>query len=663
MASWHLPTDLRNIVTSMYAPYTYAPLEDEDSIRLLQLLPAEHHEDVLRSTLLHTSLKDQEDILFATYRYTALSYVWGDPEPVDAIHVDGYQCGITANLAAALRDLRDAGRAHLLWADALCIDQKNITERNQQVSLMPRIYHYANNTIIYLGPIDVPIRWVFDFVPQPRALDPTRPRLTGDAEPDPDTVVKICERHLLSRPWFSRVWVMQELCFSRAPWVQCGRKRVPWSDFCRLLPGSRDKKSDILFDLQTNRNRIQEIRPQVRVPETSPGLQKGSPYEGRLYQILLSRKHCRSTDPRDVIFAHLGICADRNAAMASIEVDYSRSIRDVYVTAARYFIKQVHLTGLYEEAVRNTPFRSLLPSWVPDWGADLADAVLQKEIEEAPPCNPWGEIVVREIFGEPVQVLQVSDVLPGPSYLRKGLKLPRDLRQEWREDPWLILRLWLELIKRLAVWQQPQGDQDETHPMNWSALYPPEEQNERLHSYLMGEIVQHCFSRTIPEDKTRYRLALLTKGYVAIVEEHVTRGDTLLTAPSSSPPYDSCFSDSPHFPIRSMHFCQRERFDLDQLASIHKEERLQPSRVAIKHCVLATSSCRPSCGCKPLDKDSEEPGMGKPVTTERADQDKVEITIKQEDGWFWYSMDQFCMKQGSMPLGKPGHTWYLIAIH
>ncbi|KAI0542861.1 hypothetical protein GGR58DRAFT_519150 [Xylaria digitata] len=43
--------------------------------------------------------------------YTALSYVWGDPTFVDKISLRGKELGITGNLAAALRDIRDATRA------------------------------------------------------------------------------------------------------------------------------------------------------------------------------------------------------------------------------------------------------------------------------------------------------------------------------------------------------------------------------------------------------------------------------------------------------------------------------------------------------------------------------------------------------------------------
>lgn len=40
--------------------------------------------------------------------------------------------------------------------------------------------------------------------------------------------MEILTTHILSRPWFNRVWVFQELVLSRIPIVQIGRKRVGW---------------------------------------------------------------------------------------------------------------------------------------------------------------------------------------------------------------------------------------------------------------------------------------------------------------------------------------------------------------------------------------------------------------------------------------------------
>jgi len=74
--------------------------------------------------------------------FIALSYFWGDPTPTRVIVINGSQFGVTENLYNYLRcgqtRLNEDSRS--LWIDAICIDQNNIQEREQQVGLMAEVY-------------------------------------------------------------------------------------------------------------------------------------------------------------------------------------------------------------------------------------------------------------------------------------------------------------------------------------------------------------------------------------------------------------------------------------------------------------------------------------------------------------------------------------------
>jgi hypothetical protein len=75
--------------------------------------------------------------------YVALSYVWGEPNKTREVFVNGKSVQVTENLESALRILRDKLPMRLgvrLWADALCINQKDLKERNAQVQMMGDIY-------------------------------------------------------------------------------------------------------------------------------------------------------------------------------------------------------------------------------------------------------------------------------------------------------------------------------------------------------------------------------------------------------------------------------------------------------------------------------------------------------------------------------------------
>jgi hypothetical protein len=83
--------------------------------------------------------------------YSALSYTWGDPTVTEEISVDGSPMQVTTNLKAGLKALR-AQAILAVWIDALCINQEDILEREQQVLRMQTIYSKAAEVIIWLGP-------------------------------------------------------------------------------------------------------------------------------------------------------------------------------------------------------------------------------------------------------------------------------------------------------------------------------------------------------------------------------------------------------------------------------------------------------------------------------------------------------------------------------
>lgn len=88
--------------------------------------------------------------------YEALSYEWGHAVKSRSITLqDGSVLPITESLHDALRDLRhneERWGPRTLWVDAICINQENIEELQDQVSIMGEIYRQARRVITYLGP-------------------------------------------------------------------------------------------------------------------------------------------------------------------------------------------------------------------------------------------------------------------------------------------------------------------------------------------------------------------------------------------------------------------------------------------------------------------------------------------------------------------------------
>jgi hypothetical protein len=74
----------------------------------------------------------------------------GEPDTPGSVN-PAYTLSITPNLHEALRRLRCTTTTQLLWADAICINQDDIDERNIQVNMMSEIYTKAASVAIWLG--------------------------------------------------------------------------------------------------------------------------------------------------------------------------------------------------------------------------------------------------------------------------------------------------------------------------------------------------------------------------------------------------------------------------------------------------------------------------------------------------------------------------------
>lgn len=114
----------------------------EREIRLLYVTPARDDQPLTARLEVST--------LEAKSRYIALSYTWGELNISAAITCNGTPLGITQNLHEALIRMRKAG-VEALWVDQICINQEDVAERGQQVSMMRYIFRSASNVYIWLG--------------------------------------------------------------------------------------------------------------------------------------------------------------------------------------------------------------------------------------------------------------------------------------------------------------------------------------------------------------------------------------------------------------------------------------------------------------------------------------------------------------------------------
>jgi hypothetical protein len=135
----------------MSTPYVYHPLPPASQcIRVLDIISASAPD--VHSDAVHIEGRLRVIDLTEQPAFTALSYVWGAYAPTpDQILCDGARVAVTSNCHSALRHLRRKLGHFTIWVDAICINQEDITEKEQQIPLMGDVYSKADSVFIWLG--------------------------------------------------------------------------------------------------------------------------------------------------------------------------------------------------------------------------------------------------------------------------------------------------------------------------------------------------------------------------------------------------------------------------------------------------------------------------------------------------------------------------------
>ncbi|GAB7355540.1 hypothetical protein MBLNU459_g6019t2 [Dothideomycetes sp. NU459] len=361
-------------------------------IRVLKLYSGPYHEKV-RFALSEVALDDHLGI-----SYEALSYTWGNPAITTAASCDDNSFYVTLSLDEALRRMRLETEDRILWIDAICIDQSNITERGQQVELMAEIYRSAKRVLIWLGPeadrSDEAMAYIanldadlysreFEQYERYRESGERNTRdwvLAQSLQLVQDTDIHHALESLLCRPWFRRVWIQQEAVPCPDTVVVCGKKTVPWKQlFAFIWAVNRENETG-------NPDSILWKRGAPEALNLSMNIQLGRNYKTRadggakplrmLTDLLFDFIRCESTDPRDKVFALLGLTHDDDSVTWDPKPNYHRTAGELYQdVATRYLERGVHHLLMY--AGRSSQRLPEIPSWTPDWSGHNIGSIFQ----------------------------------------------------------------------------------------------------------------------------------------------------------------------------------------------------------------------------------------------------------------------------------------------
>jgi hypothetical protein len=161
--------------------------------------------------------------------------------------------------------------------------------------------------------------------------------------------------HLLLRPWFTRLWIVQEAALAnRMAIVQCGTSTILLSELRRAVLCLRDRHklpSPALSKLLIQSNDILSIR------------------QGKILDdILMNTRHQACSKAKDCFYAILGILPIQFASKVPVCYDESLSTGQLYRDVFLLHYQETHRLDLFKHCdVVDRVIQQ--PSWVPDLSA------------------------------------------------------------------------------------------------------------------------------------------------------------------------------------------------------------------------------------------------------------------------------------------------------
>lgn len=265
--------------------------------------------------------------------YKAVSYTWGSAQNPKQILVNGKAFHLHLNLWHLLYHLRQSGETSFIWADALCINQLNLRERNFHVQLMGRIYQRAESVIVWLGVPSTDRTEInaFNFIKEISSF-----RKAHSDTVFINTYLKPAMRHrwetlfrMTDHFYWHRTWIIQEFLFAPDLEVFSGKHKLEWKEFEDLIE---------LMQMNTafaNHTVVQRIL-QSRTTRLTIRRKAGS--KSNLHELLQEYSDSTCTERRDKVYGILGLATDCSedpdtGEALGVKPDYDKHIVEVYLDA------------------------------------------------------------------------------------------------------------------------------------------------------------------------------------------------------------------------------------------------------------------------------------------------------------------------------------------
>lgn len=367
-----------------YSRFVYSP-SASNTIRLLRVL---RDEDQLRYCL-STFSKDNIP------NFYALSYSWDGQSRDQVILCNDTLLAVTSNVQKLLPYLHLEYKSNYIWIDAICIDQDSPIDQNTQIPLMRIIYTEAIKVIVWLGESDAHVDRALEAIPEliPRLrgfdgrLGLNDDRLMSHGLPKRSDEIWHGTRDLLSRSWFTRLWVFQEAVLAESVVVMCGNRIMNMDelvDFTASMASAsvvdltRDTDSDF-FAVLTGLAMVQRISLFKEWRANGQGIS--------FMSLLEASRDFSVTRDADKVYGLLGLASD--ALGEILRVDVTKPAVEVYIEAAKFDIANDPTLSILRCASSNQPLEGL-PSWCPNFSGPRASEMLGSEAAKHDIANNAG---------------------------------------------------------------------------------------------------------------------------------------------------------------------------------------------------------------------------------------------------------------------------------
>lgn len=335
-----------------------------------------------------------------------------------------------------VRKNKHIGQSTKTWIDAICINQQDLQEKNEQVAVMDRIYSQAAFVTIWLGRDDgsaasasTAVHKLFGLTSRSDDLD------DYNFEPYKPLNPSVCERsgipYINEIEWFSlaslylrqhfhRIWCLQEAVLSEDVVMYMGENDIPWDEFMMVteklhmaqqryaIPPSSKFRPFYTAPIEAEAHLISELRMRRMLDNSSEERRQrwfqhtkrfwrgeGQKCQVPLLDMVLSTITFECSDPRDHIYGLIGLCKDHPDS-PKIDIDYAKPWEEIYTDVMRLCLTSLEAPSLRLLAsIRDSANykNEDLPSWVLHFGQAGVSPIWQPHHAAAGSCSKSFDVV------------------------------------------------------------------------------------------------------------------------------------------------------------------------------------------------------------------------------------------------------------------------------